>query len=107
MNGENTDSYWRSKARPIIREIIARCGGDVERRKKELFEAYPFGPRKYHPYKIWLDEVRRQTAPKEQAGPCRCGHRRDAHLRRGKCYAADCVCDGYTTQSLPLFGGSP
>jgi len=32
---------------------------------KKISEAYPFGERKYHPYKIWLDEVhkaiRRET----------------------------------------------
>ena len=27
--------------------------------KQELFDAYPFGMRKYTPYKIWLEQVKR------------------------------------------------
>jgi len=28
--------------------------------KAALRAAYPFGPREHHPYRIWLDEIRRQ-----------------------------------------------
>ena len=31
---------------------------------KALREAYPFGERKHHPYKIWLDEIKRQKGIK-------------------------------------------
>ena len=37
--------------------------------KKALREAYPFGERKYHPYKIWLDEI------KVQMGKRKFGHK--------------------------------
>jgi hypothetical protein len=33
-----------------------------------LFDAYPFGERKYTPYKIWLDEIKRQVGTKKE-GP--------------------------------------
>jgi hypothetical protein len=54
-------SYWRSKAAPIITRVLEETKGkpDAEIRKA-LHDAYPFGPRKYHPYKIWLDEIKRQ-----------------------------------------------
>jgi len=100
VNGENTASYWRSKARPIIRAVIAEFGADKERLKKELRKAYPFGPRQFHPYKIWLDEVRRQTKPRASNGSCACGHGKSAH--RGWCHAADCSCEKYRTDQPSL-----
>jgi len=33
-----------------------------------LRAAYPFGPRKHHPYKIWLDEIRVQTGRRRLSG---------------------------------------
>ena len=54
-------SHWRAKAAPIIAKVIADNPsiGDKELRAKISAE-YPFGERKYHPYKIWCDEVARQ-----------------------------------------------
>jgi hypothetical protein len=56
---------WRDKARPIIARVLAETKGqsdDVIR--KALREAYPFGEREYHPYKVWLDEIALQTGRK-------------------------------------------
>ncbi|MFK0733799.1 MAG: hypothetical protein ACFKPT_02500 [Gloeotrichia echinulata GP01] len=58
-------SYWRDEARITINEAIA--GIDLtnlsEQQKKELRCAidasYPFGIRRNHPYKIWMDERRK------------------------------------------------
>lgn len=52
---------WRDICKPIIAKVIAENKhlGDKAVRKA-LFEAYPFGERKHHPYKIWLDEVKYQ-----------------------------------------------
>jgi hypothetical protein len=36
--------------------------------RARLREAYPFGERKYHPYKIWLDEIRRQLGTTDKKG---------------------------------------
>lgn len=61
-------SYWRSRARPIIAQVLKETQGQDEKAvAKALQEAYPFGPRRYHPYKIWRSEVRRQLGL-ERAG---------------------------------------
>jgi len=52
---------WRDYARPIIARVIADTGRDDEKAlRKALRDAYPFGERRYHPYKIWCSEVKRQ-----------------------------------------------
>ena len=61
---------WRDRARPLIAKIISRHGTeDIKGLRKALREAFPFGPREYHPYRIWLDEIRVQlgTKPKRTA----------------------------------------
>lgn len=58
---------WRDSAKPIIAEVIkAHVGQDIKVIKKALREAYPFGERKYHPYKIWNDEVKGQLGTKKK-----------------------------------------
>jgi hypothetical protein len=53
---------WRDHARRVIAQVIADVGrDDPGRLKRALFDAYPFGERQYHPYRIWLDEIKRQT----------------------------------------------
>jgi hypothetical protein len=55
---------WRLRARRVIRETIAanpdllpeKQGGEVKPMIKALDAAYPFGERRYTPYKEWLDE---------------------------------------------------
>lgn len=66
-------SYWREKCAPIIADVIAgNKGKSVDEVRGALFEAYPFGERKYHPYKIWCDEVREQLGLKrKKASPTR------------------------------------
>jgi len=45
-------SQWEEIANETIGEAIQNCGdGDY---KKAIDAAYPFGERKYHPYKVWL-----------------------------------------------------
>lgn len=62
-------SHWRGRAEPIIRRIIeANAGKPVSEVKALISKAYPFGPRQYHPYKIWCDEVRRQLGEKPPLG---------------------------------------
>lgn len=86
--------HWRSKAQPIIREVLERTRGQSEQEiAKALYDAYPFGLRQYHPYKIWLDEIHRQRGTKPKHPTCRCGHGHGSH--RGECKAADCRCEAY------------
>jgi hypothetical protein len=55
---------WRNHCAPIIAEVIERVGTDDPKAlRKALLEAYPYGERSMHPYKIWRDEIRRQLSP--------------------------------------------
>lgn len=52
---------WREIASPIIFKVLEETKGKTEKEiKKALREAYPFGERKHHPYKIWCDEIQVQ-----------------------------------------------
>lgn len=52
---------WREHAAPLIAKVIAIVGtADQKALRKALREAYPWGVRKMHPYKIWCSEVRVQ-----------------------------------------------
>lgn len=56
-----SESRWRDRAGPIIARVLKETRGKSEKEiRAALREAYPFGERKYHPYKIWLDEIKRQ-----------------------------------------------
>jgi len=58
-----TGSYWRDMAIPIIRHVIATVGTSDDRALQQaLREAYPWGEKRMHPYRVWRDEVRRQLA---------------------------------------------
>ena len=59
---------WRDHARPIVARVLEKTKGQDEKAiRAALFEAYPFGQRKYHPYKIWLDEIRVQRGKKRKS----------------------------------------
>lgn len=56
---------WRDSAKPIIAQVLKDTKGQPEKAiRKALKEAYPFGMRKYHPYKIWLSEIQIQRGKK-------------------------------------------
>jgi hypothetical protein len=60
MRGQYT-SRWRASASPIIARVLEETKGRTEKEIREALKlAYPFGERAYYPYKIWLDEIRRQ-----------------------------------------------
>jgi hypothetical protein len=60
-------SSWRDHARPIIAQVLRETQGMGEKAiRKALLEAYPFHQRKYHPYKIWLDEIALQRGTKKR-----------------------------------------
>ena len=62
-----SDSHWRNACAPIIAKVLASVQ-DPKELRKALRAAYPFGPRRHHPYKIWLDEIARQTGRKPALG---------------------------------------
>lgn len=52
---------WREKARAAIVAVLQADGNqhdDTVRLLEAVDAAYPFGPRKHHPYKAWLEERR-------------------------------------------------
>jgi hypothetical protein len=52
---------WREHCRPIIAKVLADNKGREEKEiRKALRDAYPYGQRAMHPYKIWCDEVKKQ-----------------------------------------------
>lgn len=57
---------WRDRIRPIIAQVLKETQGKSEAEiRRALREAFPFGPRQYHPYKTWLDEIQRQRGLKK------------------------------------------
>lgn len=56
-------SHWRSRARNVISvtKALAKQEGiaDPNAILERVNAAYPFGVREYHPYRIWLDEVKK------------------------------------------------
>lgn len=67
-----SQSTWRNAAAPIIARVIREVGtDDPVALRRALREAYPWGEKRMHPYKVWLDEIRRQLA-----GPSLVGNRR-------------------------------
>lgn len=56
-------SPWRAEAAKVVKAAIE--AGQARNLSgpallKHVRQAYPFGPRANHPYKIWLSEVNRQ-----------------------------------------------
>jgi hypothetical protein len=59
-------SSWRDIATPIIRRVVEENGtADMAKLRRALREAYPWGKKRMHPYRIWRDEVKRQLNPAE------------------------------------------
>lgn len=59
-------SRWRERARQVIARILASNPGKSPQELRRLIrEAYPFGPRQHHPYRIWCDEVKRAIGPEK------------------------------------------
>lgn len=60
-------STWRSIAAPIIAEVIRTVGRDDPKAlRRALREAYPWGVRDMHPYRIWCNEIHRQLRQETQ-----------------------------------------
>ena len=51
---------WTDRCRPLIAAVLDAlpAGATREECRKALSEAYPFGPREHHPYRVWLRECR-------------------------------------------------
>jgi hypothetical protein len=61
----NPHATWREKAAPIVAKVIADTRGKPDAEVMQAIrDAYPFGQRAMHPYKIWCDEVAIQLGKK-------------------------------------------
>lgn len=57
---------WREHARPIIAKVLADNKGKTDKEiRVALRDAYPYGERAMHPYKIWCDEIKVQRNQKK------------------------------------------
>ncbi len=57
---------WREHARPIIAKVLADNKDKSDKEiKRVLRDAYPYGERARHPYKIWCDEIKVQRGLKK------------------------------------------
>lgn len=51
---------WRDYTNRVIKEVFEKHNPETEEEAKKLLrEAYPFGERAMHPYKIWLSAVKK------------------------------------------------
>lgn len=58
----------RDFVRPIIARVIRDVGTtDRKALRAALLDAYPFGERAHHPYRIWISEIRYQLGEKPRA----------------------------------------
>jgi hypothetical protein len=54
-------SHWRFTASEVIARVLEEMKGKPEKDIREaLCLAYPFGQKAMYPYRVWLDEIRRQ-----------------------------------------------
>lgn len=63
------ESPWSRRSREVIEAALAGLPPDAtdDDKRKAVSAAYPFGPRKHHPYKMWCAEVRAILGPKRPA----------------------------------------
>ena len=60
---------WREHSRAVVAAVLKETEGQTQTQiKVALYHAYPFGERAMHPYKIWLNEIKRQRFP----APAKC-----------------------------------
>lgn len=73
---------WAWSARSRIQEVHKTLPQNISfaDRKKAIFDAYPFGSRDHHPYKMWLKEQKRYLAQYDPNPPSGGFFRFDDHL---------------------------
>lgn len=77
-----SESQWRTRSRQVIARVMASAPADatLPQVRRLLREAYPFGERAMHPYKMWCSEQRialnqwrgksEEKEPEPQANRC-------------------------------------
>lgn len=64
-----SDSTWRTAADRVLTRLFVL--GQPTPTKEQIRDAYPFGERRYFPYKVWLERVKafRAAHAKGLTGP--------------------------------------
>ena len=81
---------WRERADMVLSDLFDSLPADATDTEIDaaVFDAYPFGERRYTPYKIWLQQVKRHKGARAIGlrGPLTPpgGKRRDSKDRRQK-----------------------
>lgn len=54
------ESPWRTRSREVIQATLAALPAEatLAEKRRALRDAYPFGPKTNHPYRMWCEEVR-------------------------------------------------
>ena len=98
----DSDSRWRREARRMIEKTLKGLpvGASNADQRHALRQAYPFGERANHPYRMWLAEVRLAIGTRAQ--PRTDSVRVDPNGEHGPavvcshCHGCDCLlCYGY------------
>lgn len=71
-----TESRWRRISREVIATVLAALPvtATLKEKRKAVRNAYPFGTREHHPYKMWCKEVQEalgKRGAKEPSGVVR------------------------------------
>ena len=56
----NETYTWRAKARRSLERLLAQAIAEdwsPTTFRARIYDAYPFGDRRYHPYAVWCEEV--------------------------------------------------
>lgn len=57
-----TNGKWRRRVQGAIAKCLAEHNPQTAAEfRKVVFDYYPFGMRKYTPYKVWLEEVKAEA----------------------------------------------
>jgi hypothetical protein len=51
-------SHWRATSEDVLLSLGIDRDTDPEEARRLVYDAYPFGIRKHHPYRIWNDTKR-------------------------------------------------
>jgi hypothetical protein len=72
-------STWRARFAPAIRRVIRENQGQpeavVRKALRDLWDEAGMGERAMHPYKVFLDEIRKQLGKKKPTKPLVIGGR--------------------------------
>ncbi len=63
-----SESQWRQRSAIVIASVLSTLppSATLKDKRNAIRAAYPFGQRRFHPYKMWLKEVNAALSPQEK-----------------------------------------